>query len=182
MRHEVTFHPVKPMFSSALEFVRKGEVHMLETGLLADGALLLVKIPFIGGFYSQMLSERTTRTVPYSQIVSHRFSGQWMSMNIVKGFFLLLLLLLLAAAIFTAMGSQDGFYPGLFASCVCVLMIVVTMLSGRRRHLIRFRLPSGKTSQMTFVLNRPTTIANKAFADQLSRYTAAARQFKGQES
>ncbi|MFT3889970.1 MAG: hypothetical protein QM713_17650 [Arachnia sp.] len=116
MRHDVTFHPVKPMFSPALEFVRKGEVHMLETGLLAEGLLLLVKIPFIGGFYSQMLSERTSRTVPYSQVVGHRFSGQWISIDFIKILFLLLLFVMLALAILTMVGSPSGFIPGLIAT------------------------------------------------------------------
>src|SRR5262245_54835922 len=65
--------------NKSMDFRGSGMVHLLETGLVLEGLLPRVHLPFLAtlqyGVSSELLCRHTIRTIPYSLIQGHEWTG-----------------------------------------------------------------------------------------------------------
>jgi hypothetical protein len=184
MKFGVTFVPHTSMLSGKLLLNGKGEVHLTETGLISDGNLAKFNIPFLLSIYQRLLSNWSTLTVPYSRVIRHDYTGYWVNLTILKCLFLLLLVLLAVPATGLLMSTIDPSHPPIGAGVLATIAILcgVVLISGRRRHRVTFRLPTGRKNVMIFTIAGPPSQTRAEFTRILKEYVATAREYKPEAS
>jgi len=170
------------LFGKPLNFYGAGSVALEETGIVVYGDLPKFTIPFFGRFYSKLLTERTTRTVPYSRIVRQQTTGRWLSFSILKVLFLLLWLSGAGFLFATGIHELDPIIGIPLGFAAFVLIPAVVLVFNRATHYITYRLPSGKRTQFAFRL-RPVSRQNMSdFITRLNEYRTAAAAFEQGQS
>jgi hypothetical protein len=114
MRRRVRFEQPKfRWFRRRLDFIGPGWLHLQESGLVVDGDLLRVRLPFIDRLYHRILAAPGVRTVPYGSIVHFRRLARW-PVWLAKGFVLLVI------SLFALIGpcSTGCAHAGRRAACV----------------------------------------------------------------
>ncbi len=171
------------IFGKPLHFYGKGSVALQETGLVVHGDLAMFLIPFVGRFYSALISETTMRTVPYSKIVQHKATGRWISISLIK--FLFLLAWFLITGFLFAVGMLESMEPLIdipLGLAAFVIIPLVILMFDRGTHYITFCLPSGKRSQFAIRLSPLSSDQMAAFTNTLEEYQIAAIAFENHPS
>ena len=177
MKYAVQFQYAKSVFRKSLSFSAKGELHLQETALILEGYLPKFTIPFAARNYLELVSEWSTRTIPFSRIVRHKYTGHWVSFSIVKFAFLLLITVLFGLMGVTMAGNRVDatlVAVGLGAYGLIVLLVLVL---GRRTHRVTYLLPNGKKCVVAFCMPRPVLANSEAFSRQLKTYLTTAKSF-----
>jgi hypothetical protein len=110
-------------------FSGRGSVHLLETGLVLEGMLPRVWLPFIITFYRPLLCSHTARSVPYSLIEKYEPPG------FINGRHLLVFRLLLKgqpARQTVVFLLKESARDEELSTRICEYMKVATTFEGRR--------------------------------------------------
>ncbi|MCA9009424.1 MAG: hypothetical protein KDB01_06740 [Planctomycetaceae bacterium] len=170
------------MFGRPLYFYGKGSVVLQDTGLMVHGDLPKFMLPFFGRFYARLITGRTMRTVPYSQVIRHKVTGRWVSISFLKILFFLLWfggIGLLFMSVASDLGPAVAIPLGIVAF---VVIPAVILMFDRATHYITYRLPSGKRSQFAFRLSPISRDQMSIFVNRLNELQSAAAAFEQRES
>lgn len=175
MKLDVKFRHPGGFWKQQLLYSGRGEAHLLETGLVLEGLLPKFTVPFVQTFYYRLLSEWSTRTVPYARIERYRFSGRWIAAG--PGRILLLLVLgglILGASVLLA--RDLGAVAMAPAVGLTLVLAALLLLYGRRVHHFTYRLPDGRQAVVAFrVAGRRD---QEPFRARLREYLDFARTFQ----
>ncbi|QDS91230.1 hypothetical protein EC9_54540 [Rosistilla ulvae] len=170
------------IFGKRLDFTGKGDVNFQETAIVVCGDLPKFRIPFISQFYTALLTERTTRTVPYARITKYRTTGRWVSLGLLKILFLLLWFLGVAGLLFAGMEQSNPVLQIVLGILGFVIVPLIILMFGRATHYVTYSLPSGKQSQFACRV-APTSSENmEMFSNRLTEYQTAATAFAQTDS
>ncbi|MEZ6129079.1 MAG: tetratricopeptide repeat protein [Planctomycetaceae bacterium] len=178
-RFEVRFTQPAFRFISRrlLNFFGKGTLYLLETGLVVDGNLPRVSLPFIDRWYHSIVGAPTSRTIPYSMIVQH---GNLVQRLVLFAKVMVLLILLPAELALIASLFLGANLVLLLPITAVAVLLFAAMFYGRPHYQIVFSDPQGR--RLELILGLRDKELRTEFQRQLTRFIKQAKELEHPES